>query len=168
MFWISFPRSVLIEWFPIHCQDKLPPLNKILGGSRGRPVEEGERKRQVLIWDFSQTDTQVSILRPWGCVTSHPYSHKHYPPPHPSLSCSLPLSHFPWLHSPPPPSSWSWKKFCGVAITQVFYQSFQRRKIRAIVSGWSYGQKLHTYWVHLRLWLHSLHWWAPLLENGAF
>lgn len=88
-------------------------------------------------------------------------THTHTNTPPPSLSPSLPLPI-------PPSSSWSWKKFCGVAITQVFYQSFQRRKIRAIVSGWSYGQKLHTYWVHLRLWLRSLHWWGPLLGNGAF
>lgn len=84
------------------------------------------------------------------------HSHTNTPPHSLSLSHPIPL----FL---PPPSSWSWKKFCGVAITQVFYQSFQRRKIRAIVSGWSYGQKLHTYWVHLRLWLRSLHWWGPLL-----
>lgn len=56
-----------------------------------------------------------------------------------------------------------------VAITQVFYRSFQRRKIRAIVSGWSYGQKLLSYWVHLCLWLRSLHTdGASLLGEGAF
>lgn len=31
--------------------------------------------------------------------------------------------------------------------------------------GWSYGQKLHTYWVHLRLWLCAVHWCGPLLKD---
>ena len=120
---------------------------------------------QVLIWDFSQTDTLVSILKPWGFDTSHPSTHKHTHThthaharahtvgPYPSISAPLLLI---------PDHS-------RVAITHVFYRSFQRKKIRAIVSGWSYGQKLHSYWVHLCLWLCSLHTdGASLLRKGAF
>lgn len=98
---------------------------------------------------LSQTHTHTHAL-------THPNAHIVY---------WLPSIHF----SSPPPDSWSWKKFCAVAITEVFYRSFQRRKIRAIVSEWSYGQKLHSYWVHLCLWLRSLHTdGAPLLGKGVF
>lgn len=95
----------------------------------------------------------------WHISPFHTETHTHA-----HILCWSPCYYF----SSPPPDSWSWKKFCTVAITQVFYRSFQRRKIRAIVSGWSYGQKLCSYWVHLCLWLRSLHTdGAPLLGKGA-
>lgn len=165
-----FQEGHLIDWFPANCLDKLLPLNKILceirrwslGGGclcvlGWRGWVRGEWW-QVLIWDFSQTDTLVSILKAWGCDTSHPSTHKH--------TCT---HAFCWSLSSIPAPLLLIPDHRRVAITQVFYRSFQRKKIRAIVSEWSYGQKLHSYWVHLCLWLRSLHTdGASLLGNGAF
>lgn len=100
------------------------------------------RSQALGLWHITTLTTQT-----------HTHVHAHSVGPHPSIPA-------PFLLIP---------DHRRVAITQVFYRSFQRRKIRAIVSGWSYGQKLHSYWVHLCLWLRSLHTdGASLLGNGAF